>query len=78
MAIVEELGDIIKKHGARRLVVDPVFTLINTSYSSHFAPWEETGTVSRNVLILGATPETIRRVKDARQRLIAQSVRSRD
>src|SRR5437660_6877623 len=28
MAIVEELGDFIKKHGARRLVVDPVFTLI--------------------------------------------------
>ena len=37
MAIVDELGDFIKKHGARRLVVDPVFTLINTSYSSHFA-----------------------------------------
>lgn len=37
MAIVEELGDFIKKHGAKRLVVDPVFTLINTSYSSHFA-----------------------------------------
>lgn len=163
MAIVEELGDFIKKHGARRLVVDPVFTLINTSYSSHFAltitqslinaledlpvttlliagnddnpelnpivrqleqnafgvidlshdaatngrvmrlsklryansdnlsahyrilngrglinyrgegervsdvtqPWEETGTVSRTILLLGATPETIRRVKEA-------------
>ena len=37
MAIVEELGDTIKRIGARRLVVDPVFTLINTSYSSHFA-----------------------------------------
>lgn len=37
MAIVEELGDHIKKIGARRLVIDPVFTLINTSYSSHFA-----------------------------------------
>lgn len=37
MAIVEELGDHIKKLGARRLVIDPVFTLINTSYSSHFA-----------------------------------------
>jgi len=37
MAIVEELGDYIKKLGARRLVIDPVFTLINTSYSSHFA-----------------------------------------
>lgn len=37
MAIVEELGDYIKKSGAKRLVVDPVFALINTSYSSHFA-----------------------------------------
>jgi KaiC/GvpD/RAD55 family RecA-like ATPase/DNA-binding response OmpR family regulator len=37
MAIVEELGDYIKKLGARRLVIDPVYTLINTSYSSHFA-----------------------------------------
>ena len=37
MAIVEELGDLIKKVGARRLVVDPVFSLINTSYSAHFA-----------------------------------------
>ena len=37
MAIVEELGDFINKIGARRLVVDPIFTLINTSYSSHFA-----------------------------------------
>lgn len=37
MAIVEELGDYIKKIGARRLVIDPIFTLINTSYSAHFA-----------------------------------------
>ncbi|HKO57167.1 MAG TPA: ATPase domain-containing protein [Thermoanaerobaculia bacterium] len=37
MAIVEELADYIKKVGARRLVIDPVYTLINTSYSSHFA-----------------------------------------
>ena len=37
MAIVEELGDVIKKVGAKRLVIDPVYTLINTSYSSHFA-----------------------------------------
>lgn len=37
MAIVEELGDYIKRMGARRLVIDPVYTLINTSYSSHFA-----------------------------------------
>jgi KaiC/GvpD/RAD55 family RecA-like ATPase/DNA-binding response OmpR family regulator len=163
MAIVEELGDHIKKIAARRLVIDPVFTLINTSYSSHFAlsitqslinaledlpvttlliashdenaelnpitrqieqnafgvidlsqdqatggrlmrlsklsyasndnlsanyrilngrglinyrsegekvadvtkPWEETSPVSRTVLLLGAQPETIRRVKEA-------------
>jgi KaiC/GvpD/RAD55 family RecA-like ATPase/DNA-binding response OmpR family regulator len=37
LAIVQELGDLIKKSGARRLVIDPVYTLINTSYSSHFA-----------------------------------------
>ncbi|MEA2165236.1 MAG: circadian clock protein KaiC [Thermoanaerobaculia bacterium] len=37
MAIVGELGDLITKIGARRLVIDPVYTLINTSYSSHFA-----------------------------------------
>jgi KaiC/GvpD/RAD55 family RecA-like ATPase/DNA-binding response OmpR family regulator len=163
MAIVEELGDVIKRIGARRLVVDPVYTLINTSYSSHFAltitqslinaledlpvttlliasnednaelnpitrqleqnafgvidlsqdpatngrlmkltklryasndnlsahyrilngrglinyrgegekvsdvtqPWDETGQISRSVLLLGAPPETIRRVKES-------------
>lgn len=163
MAIVEELSDYIRKIGARRLVVDPIFTLINTSYSSHFAltitqsllnaledlpcttllvagdevnaelnpilrmieqnssgvialsqdaatggrlmrlsklryansehlaahyrildgrglinyrgegergvdvtkPWEESGQINRNVLLLGATPDTIKRVKDA-------------
>jgi KaiC/GvpD/RAD55 family RecA-like ATPase/DNA-binding response OmpR family regulator len=37
MAIVGELGDLIAKMGARRLVIDPVYTLINTSFSSHFA-----------------------------------------
>lgn len=37
MAIVDELGDCIRRIGARRLVIDPIFTLINTSYSSHFA-----------------------------------------
>src|SRR5439155_21303103 len=37
MAIVEELGDRVKSMGAKRLVIDPVFALINTSYSSHFA-----------------------------------------
>jgi KaiC/GvpD/RAD55 family RecA-like ATPase/DNA-binding response OmpR family regulator len=163
MAIVEELGDYIRKVGATRVVIDPIFTLINTSYSSHFAltitqslinaledlpatmlliagdednaelnpilraleqnsfgvvslhhdpstsgrmmrltklryagiehlsahyrildgrgiinykgdgeyvsdvtkPWEETAQVSRKILILGAQPETIRRVKEA-------------
>lgn len=164
MAIVDELADYVKKVGAKRLVIDPVYTLINTSYSSHFAltitqsllnaledlpvttllvsgdddsnaelnpivrmleqnsfgviqlsqdtatggrlmrlsklryansehlaahyrildgrglinyrgegervqditkPWEETGTTSRTVLILGAQPDTIRRVKES-------------
>ena len=37
LAIVEELRDHIKRIDARRLVIDPVFTLINTLYSSHFA-----------------------------------------
>lgn len=37
MAIVDELGDYAAKIGAKRLVIDPVYTLINTSYSSHFA-----------------------------------------
>lgn len=37
MAIVEELADAIRHVGARRLVIDPIYTLINTSYSSHFA-----------------------------------------
>ncbi|HEY8134283.1 MAG TPA: RAD55 family ATPase [Thermoanaerobaculia bacterium] len=37
MAIVDELFDYIKRIGARRLVIDPVYTLINTSYSLHFA-----------------------------------------
>jgi len=37
MAIVEELADYIKTIGAQRLVIDPIYTLINTSYSSHFA-----------------------------------------
>lgn len=37
MAIVEELGDYVKKTGAQRLVIDPVYSLITTIYSSHFA-----------------------------------------
>jgi len=36
-AIVQELGEYIKSIGAKRLVVDPIYTLINTQYSSHFA-----------------------------------------
>ncbi len=37
MAIVEEIGDYARKIGAKRLVIDPIYTLINTSYSAHFA-----------------------------------------
>jgi KaiC/GvpD/RAD55 family RecA-like ATPase/DNA-binding NarL/FixJ family response regulator len=37
MAIVEELGDYVKRIGAKRIVIDPIYTLINTQYSSHFA-----------------------------------------
>lgn len=37
MAIVEELGDYVKRIGAKRVVIDPIYTLINTQYSSHFA-----------------------------------------
>ena len=36
-AIVAELAEYIRSIGARRLVVDPIYTLINTQYSSHFA-----------------------------------------
>src|SRR5438270_8283771 len=32
LAIIEELADHVKTLGAKRLVIDPVFTLINTSY----------------------------------------------
>jgi KaiC/GvpD/RAD55 family RecA-like ATPase/DNA-binding response OmpR family regulator len=37
MAIAEELADYVKSIGAKRVVIDPIYTLINTSYSSHFA-----------------------------------------
>lgn len=37
MAIIEEMSDYIRRVGARRLVIDPVYTLINTSYAPHFA-----------------------------------------
>ena len=36
-AIVDELADYIRSLGATRLVIDPIYTLINTSYSAHFA-----------------------------------------
>lgn len=36
-AIVEELTDYIRQTGAKRLVIDPIYTLVNTQYSEHFA-----------------------------------------
>lgn len=36
-AIVDELADYIRGIDARRLVVDPIYTLINTQYSEHFS-----------------------------------------
>ena len=37
MAIVDELSDFVKTIGAKRVVIDPIYSLINTSYSAHFA-----------------------------------------
>ena len=37
MAIVEELGDYIRELGAKRVVIDPIYALVNTHYSGHFA-----------------------------------------
>ncbi|HUP63948.1 MAG TPA: ATPase domain-containing protein [Thermoanaerobaculia bacterium] len=37
MAIMDELSEYIRERGASRLVIDPVYTLINTTYSGHFA-----------------------------------------
>ena len=37
LAIAEELGDYITQVGAKRVVIDPIYTLINTNYSGHFA-----------------------------------------
>lgn len=37
MAIVEELADYVRERGAKRIVVDPLRALVNTTYSSHFA-----------------------------------------
>lgn len=37
MAIVQELGDYVQQIGAKRVVIDPIYTLINTHYSGHFA-----------------------------------------
>ena len=36
MAIMDELGDYIRESGAKRLVVDTIHSLINTTYSGHF------------------------------------------
>lgn len=36
-AIVNELADYIRDTGAKRLVIDPIFSLINTQYSAQFA-----------------------------------------
>ena len=36
-AIAEELSDYVRESGAQRLVVDPIYALITTSFSSHFA-----------------------------------------
>jgi KaiC/GvpD/RAD55 family RecA-like ATPase/CheY-like chemotaxis protein len=37
MAIVQELGDYVKQVGAKRVVIDPIYALVNTHYSGHFA-----------------------------------------
>jgi len=37
MAIVQELGDYVQQTGAKRIVIDPIYALINTHYSGHFA-----------------------------------------
>src|SRR5688572_9651165 len=37
LAIAQELGDYVKSIGAKRVVIDPIYTLINTHYSGHFA-----------------------------------------
>lgn len=36
-AIVEELSDYARLIGARRIVIDPIFALVNTQYSSHYS-----------------------------------------
>ena len=36
-AIVNELADYIRDTGAKRLVIDPIYSLINTQYSAQFA-----------------------------------------
>lgn len=37
MAITEELTDYIREVGAKRLVIDPIFSLVSMMYSTHFA-----------------------------------------
>lgn len=36
-AIMEELEEYIRERGTRRLVIDPIYSLINTTYSGYFA-----------------------------------------
>lgn len=36
-AIVDELSDYVRESGAQRLVIDPVYALVTTSFSPHFA-----------------------------------------
>lgn len=36
-AIIEELSDHAREAGVRRLVIDPLYSLVNTTYSTHFA-----------------------------------------
>jgi KaiC len=37
IAIVDELSDYVKRVGARRIVIDPIYTLVNTTYVAYFA-----------------------------------------
>ncbi|HEU5163495.1 MAG TPA: ATPase domain-containing protein [Thermoanaerobaculia bacterium] len=37
MAIMEELEEYVRERATRRLVIDPIYSLINTTYSGHFA-----------------------------------------
>lgn len=37
IAIVDELSDHVKRVGARRIVIDPIYTIVNTTYVAYFA-----------------------------------------